>query len=1777
MTSLSPAKQALLAQRLQRRTAATTVTPRPPGTTPPLSRAQERLWFLEQYRPGTTAYTIPFVVRLGGDLDEDAFRQAVAEVTRRHESLRMRLVTSEDGLPQVVVDDQPSTEFLLVTAGSEEEARQLVSAQLARTFDLTAGGLLRVLLIRLAPGDHVLLMSAHHAITDGWSGEILLRELIQLHAAFREGRESPLRPLPVQYGDHAIWQREREGTPAYQRDLRYWSERLKGVPPLELPADFPRPPEQTTAGRGHGLHLDAGITAGIAELSASHGATPYMALLAALQVLLGRWSGQRDFAVGSPVSGRGLPELDGMAGMFVNTLAMRADLDGDPTFTEFLIQVRDDCLDAYSHQETPFDQLVNELKVERDVSRSAVFQVMFALQNYVAQGAESLGLDVSPFGMDIEVSRFDLALYLWEAEGELDGTFIYNPDLFLPESVARLADSLRTLLQSIVANPHRRLSELDWVPREETAHVLTLGESSAPRPLPAELLHDLVDSARPDAPAVVFDADTVSYADLERRANRLAHRLRELGVHPGDRVAVALEQSAELAVALLGVLKSGAAYVPLDPEQPAERLAYMVADAGVRIAVGSLPVDVTQIPPDAPDCPDTPVDSGVTADDLAYVIYTSGTTGRPKGVAVRHREVLVYLAGVRERFAVEPGGVYALPQSLAFDFGVTVFYLSLMTGGCLHLIPSRTAAPDLLAYFRRARPDYLKITPSHLAALLAEADPAELLPARLLILGGEASTVGWASELAEHCTVINHYGPTEATVGVTTFAVPRGQSGQATLPIGRPLPGARVYVLDERMRPVPAGVPGEIYLGGDRLAVGYLGRPGLTAEKFLPDPYGRPGARVYRTGDLGRWLPDGALQFLGRRDLQVKVRGYRVELGEVETVLAEHPAVALTVVELRGQRLVAYLVGEEEAGADLRAWLKERLPDYMVPVRYVWLDRLPLKSHGKVDRAALPDPGDTREGEFTPPATPVEETVAEIWAAVLGLDRVGALDDFFDLGGHSLLAMQVVARLRKAGHTVTLMELFKYPTVRELARLIDSGGDSSGGLLHRLTPARATTATLVCAPYGGGSAVIYKPLADAMPEDWALYSIGVPGHELGEQPRPLLEVAEECATEIIATVQGPLVLYGHCGVGTTLCAEIARRLEAKGREIEAIYLGGVFPFARPRGAFARVGEWLEDLGGDQARVNGLVAAGLDVSEFEQEELELIVGNRRRGTREAERYFAKLFEEGAEQLRAPVIAVAGERDPIMEYYQERYREWHCLSPVAGCVVLDEAAHYFLKYRAEELAAIVTTVHPAIAADDTATIERQTGQETWWLQGLSRRAGGAAGAVPEVGPPPSMRRFLMLAAGQLVSMTGSALTEFAIPIWIYLTTGSLANFALFSVLGLVPGLLVAPLAGAVVDRFNRRKVLAISDAAAGSTQLILGLLVWTDNLQIWQIYPLLVVLSMSLTFQRVAYTSAIPQLVPKRFLGHANGVVGMATGVSQLVVPLAAAGLLSVIGLGGILVIDVVSYTVAITVVLVIKFPRTMPHQRRESVLTEMVQGFRYTWGHLGIRRMLLFFAVVNLFMSPLFLLVSPLVLSFAELSDVGRVTFFGGLGVFLSGLTMTLWGGPRRLRLRGQLLATLSLALFALVVGARENLAVIAVGVFGMFASLTLLNGIYATIIQVKVPQRFHGRVFALNQLVAFSTLPIGFGLVAPYGTAFFEPLLAEGGALADTVGALIGTGEGRGIAFMYLLFGLVMAVSVLVATRLRGLWQFDHTVPDATPDDVLGYQLLQSRTTEGKS
>ncbi|OKI26773.1 non-ribosomal peptide synthetase/MFS transporter [Streptomyces sp. CB03911] len=1818
----SATKRALLAQRLKGAAApARTVGRRPAGATPPLSSGQERLWFMEQFAPGSTAYALAPARRLRGPLDRAALDAALADLVARHEGLRMAFPTDDDGIAEVTVAEPgPFPARFLDVSGAEagdpepdpeRRAAAAIQRAVAEPFDLATGPLLRALLVRIADEDHVLALVMHHIACDGWSVDILNRELSALYARHADGTGEALPEPEVQFGDYARWQRARLADGSLTASRAYWREELDGVPALELPADRPRPPVLTFEGAVHRFRWSAGTSDRIGELSRAYGASRYMVVMAAFQALLSRHSGQSDFAIGSPVAGRLHRELEDVVGPFVNMLPIRATLDTELTFGRLVSRVRETTLDAYSHQEVPFEQMVTDLAVERDVSRSAVFQTTFAFQNYgdrAAPGSPAMPLGNEGFGYESTTTHFDLALYMNELEDGLLGVLTYRTDLFDADTVARLADRFEVLVSAALADPDLPVSRLPMLTQAESAAVL--GSWAAGPELPAEgpaTLTELIArsvAAAPDAPALVFEDRTLSYGELDRRANRLARRLRGLGVGPDTRVAVCLEQSPELAAALVAVLKAGGCYLPLDPEAPAARLDALVADAGAPVLItdtglrGRLPrfagtaVLVDTEPEDGDGSP-LPELSG--PDDLAYVIYTSGSTGTPKGVAVQHREILNYLAGAGDRLGIVPGASYGLLQSLSFDFSITMLYLALATGGRVHLLPRRIAGVELAERIETLGVDYLKMTPSHLAALTADVEARQLLPRRALVLGGEASAYAWARELAALgvCAVFNHYGPTEATVGVTVHEVPPADGTEVTgsTPIGRPLAGARCYVLDEHRRPVPPGVTGELYLGGERLARGYLGRDDLTAERFLEDPFAAPGARMYRTGDLARWRADGTLDFLGRGDHQIKVRGYRVEPGEIEAALAALPGVTQAVVVARGegvkQTLVAYLEHPEPAAApatgELRAALLDVLPDYMIPARFVVLERLPLQAHGKVDRKALPAPEEgagASSAEWQEPTGEVEEFVAAMWAELLEAPRIGALDDFFELGGHSLLATQVVARMRRAypelPTPIGVMDLFQHATVRALAALVSSPQTDRGPrkLLHRLTPQRRTTASIVCAPYGGGSALIYKPLADALPEDWALHSIAVPGHELGEQAMPIEEVAEHTAQEILDGIEGRIVLYGHCGLGVMLTVEIARRLEAAGREVEAVHLGGIYPFARPKGRGSavaeRFAELAEKLRSDQGMVNALAAAGLDVDEVDPEQLRLIVRNRRVGTKEAERYFTRLFaEEGGGRLRAPVISVVGDRDPATEFYQERFREWHRITDTAAVVVLDEAGHFYLKYRAEELATVLTAVHRSIAAG-TEDEHRRGEDDTWWLQDVSRSPLASPQQSAEV-IRPSMRRFLTVATGQQISMIGSALTEFALPVWIYLQTGSLVQFGLLAACGLVPGILAAPVAGAVIDRGDRRRIMIGGDIAAGLTQALMLVLYLAGSLEVWHAYVLIGVLSTALTFQRLAWGSAVPQLVPKRFLGRANGVVQMAFGFAQFLVPLFAVGLLAGIGLGGILSIDVLSYTAATAITLAVRFPKAMAWTRRESVTAEIRAGFQRALGSRHFRSMLLYFAVLNIFLSPLFLLTTPLVLSFGELHDTGWVATGGGLGAVLGGLTLLVWGGPRHHRLRGVLLATLGLAAACFVTGLGPSLPVVAIGAFGMAFGLALVNGVYATIIQTKVPLRFHGRVIAVNTMVAWSTLPIGFAVVAPFGPRLAQPLMDDGGALASTVGRVIGTGEGRGIGLIYLLFGLAMAVLVLVCLCIPVLARFDREVPDAQSDDLVGLETLQAR------
>jgi amino acid adenylation domain-containing protein len=1039
----------------------------------PASYGQQRLWFLDQLEPGSPLYNVPLALRLRGPLDAGALEWALGEIVRRHETLRTTLASEEGEVVQVVAPQgSPGSWVLprhdladLAPGWRREEARRLLDEVVRRPFDLQAGPLFRGALLRLGAGgpeaEHVLCLTLHHAVADGWSLGVLQRELEVLYRARladRGGQPEPLPELPIQYADYVVWQREQLQGELLERQLAWWREQLADAPRVaELPLARPRPAVRTYRGAWRTLSLPREVLSGLQALARRAGVTRFMALLAAFDALLYRYTGQTELVVGTPSAGREQIETEGLIGFFANTLALRTSVAGEPTFRELVARVREAFLGAHAHQDLPFERLVEELQPQRDLSHAPIVQVLFTFREGSALAAPTLlGLRVEPLEVHTGQVKFDLALSVEEAAGALVARLDYDEDLLGGAEAARLLAHFRTLLAAALAAPELPVPDLPLFTAAEHGQLLLEWNDTAAAWPRDRCLHEMVEAqaARtPGATAVIDGGSRLSYRELERRANRLANRLRRLGIGAEARVGIALERSAALPVALLAVLKAGGAYVPLDPAYPRERLAFILADAqegqaapvllSERRVLDRLPPFAGTVvlldeegPALAAESDAAPADCALP-DSLAYLIYTSGSTGQPKGVAIEHRSAVALMHWSRESFRpAELAGVLA-STSICFDMSVFELFAPLAWGGTVILAENALALPSLPA---RGEVTLVDTVPSAMAELLRQgAFPPAV---KTVNLGGEPLQGALARQVHATGTVerlLNLYGPSEDTTFSTIAEV--GPEGEPT--IGRILTNGRGYVLDRSLRPQPVAVPGDLYLGGEGLARGYLGRPRLTAERFVPDPFGGPGERLYRTGDLVRRRPDGELEFLGRFDHQVKIRGFRVELGEIEAALLALPGVREAVVMAREdlpgeQRVVAYLAPELPAG--LRERLRERLPDYMIPAAFVVLPRLPLTPNGKVDRRALPAPEwEAKEAGWVAPRTPAEELLAGIWSNVLRIGRVGVHDDFFSLGGHSLLATQVVSRVREVcAVELPLRRLFEGPTVAELARQVEA-------------------------------------------------------------------------------------------------------------------------------------------------------------------------------------------------------------------------------------------------------------------------------------------------------------------------------------------------------------------------------------------------------------------------------------------------------------------------------------------------------------------------------------------------------------------------------------------------------------------------------------------------------------------------------------------------------------------------------------------------------------------
>ncbi len=1085
IANLSPEKLALLQERLIKKVdlgaKKSKIIPRQSSDPAPLSFSQQRLWFLNQLEPNIP-FNISIAVRLHGNLNVEALSQTLNAIIDRHEALRTAFASVDGNLFQVITEGQ-SVELTEIDLSQlfdhdrEVEVQRILSTEPQQPFNLAADLMLRATLLRLNEAEHILLLVMHHIAADGWSVGILFRELGSFYEGFAANSPLRLPKLPIQYADFADWQRQWLTGEVMATQLNYWRQQLADAPKfLTLTTDRPRPSIQTFKGGTKYFHIDWELTQQLKQLSQKSGSTLFMILLAAFATLLSRYSGQDDVVIGSPIANRNHSEVESLIGCFINTLALRTQLQGNPTFLELIERVKEMTLGAYDHQEFPLEKLVEELQPERSLSHALLFQVMFVLQNAPLGKLELPGLTLNPLELEDLSTQNDLFLSMAETKTGLAGELGYNSDLFDRGTIERLAINFQTLLESIVANPYQRVVQLPILGAIEQQQLLSdWNNTQADYPLEQcfpQLFEQQVEST-PDAIAVVFGDQQLTYQQLNTRANRWARHLVELGVGAETIVALMCDRNLDFLTAMLAIFKAGGAYLPLNPDHPAERIQQVLSQSQVPLVlvqpqwesvispiVDKLETTSQLVCIEGLEQLDYSIDNlpiRSAPNSLAYVIYTSGSTGTPKGAMLEHRGMLNHLYAKVMDLNLSANDIIAQTASQTFDISIWQFLVALLVGGTVEIIPTEIATDpaQLLSLVQRQQVSILEIVPSLLRMLLQQIEDGAILPAmsslRWLLLTGEALSPQLCRQWFEHypsISMMNAYGPTECSDDVTHYPIYETPPAEIlNLTIGRPIANTQLYILDRQLQPVPIGVAGELYVGGAGVGRGYLNAPELTQQAFMPSPLSRSvDERLYKTGDRARYLPDGNIEFLGRIDYQVKIRGFRIELGEVEAILHQHPQVREATVIAREERpgnqyLAAYaVVSPGVVTSDLRDFLKQKLPDYMVPGAFVFLDAIPLTPNGKVDRNALPMPDLELSliGDFVPPATPTQTELAKLWVEVLNIPKVGIHNNFFELGGHSLLATQIASRLRALfGVELPLRRLFELPTVAELAKNID--------------------------------------------------------------------------------------------------------------------------------------------------------------------------------------------------------------------------------------------------------------------------------------------------------------------------------------------------------------------------------------------------------------------------------------------------------------------------------------------------------------------------------------------------------------------------------------------------------------------------------------------------------------------------------------------------------------------------------------------------------------------
>ncbi|WP_027255442.1 non-ribosomal peptide synthetase [Planktothrix agardhii] len=1147
-----------------------------------LSFAQQRLWFLGKMEPSNASYNMSMGLQLEGKLDVNALSESLAYVINRHESLRMYFPTME-GQPQIRIKKIENFNVLSIQDLSNLDqltqsvtVETLINNNVQEPFNLNTGPLFKAKLLQLKDNQFILLLNMHHISSDGWSMGIFIRELRHAYLAFSQGQKPSLEPLPIQYSDFATWQRNWLQGEVLETQINYWKKQLKDAPQrLELPADHPRPPIQSYRGSHYSQTLTPELTQQLNSLSQQQGVSLYMLLLAVFNLLLSRYSRQNDICIGSPIANRPHRQTEGLIGFFANTLVLRNQIKSEQSFQEFLQQTRQTCLEAYHYQDIPFEFLVEQLKPVRSLSYNPIFQVMFTVENNDSEALNLPGLKIEWLDSSYPFAKFDLSLLALESDGQLNCTWEYATDLFETITIQRMAEHWEVLLQQIVTNPQQKISNLSWLTKADQKQLELWNQTNRNYPQDKTLVDLFEEQVKsyPNNIALVFEEQSLTYQELNQKANQLAHFLHQnYQIKPDTLIGICVERSLDMAIALLGVLKAGAAYVPVDPSYPEERIKYILENSKISLLLtqsfindklsgffselSAQLINLDRLNFESFPCHNLSLQT--KPNDLAYVIYTSGSTGKPKGVMVEHKGLYNLALTEIETFGVHPSSRVLQFASFSFDAFIWEVFMAWGGGATLYLGNKDNLMPGL-PLVERLRDDaitHITLPPSALAVL-----PWENLPSlQTIIVAGEACSPELVKKWSQGRNFFNGYGPTEGSVCAT---IAKYTSFNEKITIGRPIPNVQVYILDPHLQPVPIGVPGELHIGGAGLARGYLDRPDLTAEKFIEVNLLGKTERIYKTGDLAKWQNDGNIEFLGRIDHQIKLRGFRIELGEIEAVLLKHPVVKEVIVNLHktenNQQLVAYVTGEpiDDLFQQLKQYLKTHLPDYMIPSQIIRLDEFPLTPNGKIDRQALPHPNHESQSLYEAPRNNIEQQLIEIWSLIVECEKISIHDNFFDLGGHSILAIKLLNEIQKNfNQELSLTSLFQNPTIAQLAQQLSQFEvqPSISDLL--VLQASGQKTPIFCVAGANGHAFYFRDFAMNFADEHPVYGLETPGRD-GSHPLPIS--VEDHASSLIETLQqkqpkGPYILTGYSS-GCSVTLEMAFQLEQQG---ETISLLGIF-------------------------------------------------------------------------------------------------------------------------------------------------------------------------------------------------------------------------------------------------------------------------------------------------------------------------------------------------------------------------------------------------------------------------------------------------------------------------------------------------------------------------------------------------------------------------------------------------------------------------------------------